>query len=131
MDTAAAIRTLRTAPSLQPPSPGRSALEVVRQLVAERAELPLTAVQENDQLLQDLHFSSIAVGSVVADAARAGLAAAGLPTDYARAPSANWPRRWTNWLARAVRPRDADRNRAAAASIPGFAISLSSLSNSR
>jgi enediyne polyketide synthase len=64
----------------------RSALEVVRQLVAERAELPLSAVQDSDQLLQDLHFSSIAVGSVVADAARAlGLPPPVSPTDYARA----------------------------------------------
>ena len=46
----------------------------------------MTAVQENDQLLQDLHFSSIAVGSVVADAARAlGLPPPVSPTDYARA----------------------------------------------
>jgi enediyne polyketide synthase len=64
----------------------RSALEVVRQLVAERAELPLAAVQDSDQLLQDLHFSSIAVGGVVADAARAlGLPPPVSPTDYARA----------------------------------------------
>jgi enediyne polyketide synthase len=74
------------APSPEPPAPGRSSLEVVRQLVAERAELPLEAVQESDQLLQDLHFSSIAVGGVVADAARAlGLPPPVAPTDYARA----------------------------------------------
>ncbi|MCI0332590.1 MAG: type I polyketide synthase [Planctomycetes bacterium] len=64
----------------------QSSLDVVRQLVAERAELPLSAVQDTDQLLQDLHFSSIAVGSVVADAARAlGLPPPVSPTDYARA----------------------------------------------
>jgi enediyne polyketide synthase len=69
-----------------PVSSNRSALDVVRQLVAERAELPLEAVQESDLLLQDLHFSSIAVGSVVADAARAlGLPPPVSPTDYARA----------------------------------------------
>jgi enediyne polyketide synthase len=68
------------------PLAARSALEVVRQLVAERAELPVTAVQDGDQLLQDLHFSSISVGSVVADAARAlGLPPPVSPTDYARA----------------------------------------------
>jgi enediyne polyketide synthase len=64
----------------------RSSLDVVRQLVAERAELPLDAVRESDQLLQDLHFSSISVGGVVADAARAlGLPPPVAPTDYARA----------------------------------------------
>jgi len=46
-----------------------SALEQVRQLVAERAELPLAAIQDHHRLLSDLHLNSITVGQLVADAA--------------------------------------------------------------
>lgn len=45
-------------------------LELVRHLVAARAELPLDAVRDNDRLLGDLHLNSIAVGQLVAEAAR-------------------------------------------------------------
>lgn len=45
-------------------------LELVRHLVATRAELPTTAVRDNDRLLGDLHLNSIAVGQLVAEAAR-------------------------------------------------------------
>ncbi|HET7463239.1 MAG TPA: SDR family NAD(P)-dependent oxidoreductase [Longimicrobium sp.] len=45
-------------------------LEVVRALVAARAELPPAAVRDDDLLLGDLHLSSLVVGQLVADAAR-------------------------------------------------------------
>lgn len=66
----------------QPTSP----LEVVRQLVAERAELPLSAVKGESRLLNDLHLNSITVGQLVAQAAKR----LGLPpiiglTDFANA----------------------------------------------
>jgi enediyne polyketide synthase len=54
------------------PRPDRSisALEQVRRRVAARAELPPWAVKDDSRLLRDLHLSSIAVGQLVAEAAR-------------------------------------------------------------
>lgn len=51
-------------------TPPPSALDIMRRLVAERAELPLTAVKDNDLLLSDLHLNSIVVGQLVAETAR-------------------------------------------------------------
>ncbi|MBN2475117.1 MAG: SDR family NAD(P)-dependent oxidoreductase [Pirellulales bacterium] len=48
-----------------------SVLDVVRELAARRAELPLNSVGKDDRLLHDLHLSSLAVGQLVAEAARA------------------------------------------------------------
>jgi enediyne polyketide synthase len=63
-----------------------SALEVVRALVAERAELPAAAVGDGDLLLGDLHLNSIVVGQLVAEAARRlGLAAPAMPVEYSAA----------------------------------------------
>ena len=45
-------------------------LELVRQLVAERTELPLSAIQPGQRLLSDLHLNSITVAQLVAEAAR-------------------------------------------------------------
>ncbi len=45
-------------------------LEVLRQLMAQRAELPLEAVHGGSLPLDDLHFSSITVGQIVNQAAR-------------------------------------------------------------
>ncbi len=45
-------------------------LELIRRLVAMRAELPPAAVRDDDRLLGDLHLNSIAVGQLVAEAAR-------------------------------------------------------------
>jgi enediyne polyketide synthase len=61
-------------------------LEVVRHLIAERAELPLAAVRDDSRLLSDLHLSSISVGQLVTEAARRlGLRPTASPTDYAQA----------------------------------------------
>jgi enediyne polyketide synthase len=46
------------------------AIEIVRELVAKRTELPATAVSEAEHLLRDLHLSSIVVGEIVTAAAR-------------------------------------------------------------
>jgi enediyne polyketide synthase len=63
-----------------------SALDVVRQLVAAKAELPADAIQEDSRLLSDLHLNSISVGQLVAEAARQlGLRPPASPTDYSRA----------------------------------------------
>ena len=48
----------------------RSPLDLVRHLVAERAELPAAAIKDDSRLLGDLHLNSISVGQLVADAAR-------------------------------------------------------------
>ncbi len=76
-----ATRILQSEPekSMSPPTPAAapvgdadaSALEVVRRLAAQRAELPLESVGVADRLLNDLHLSSLAVSQLVVDAARA------------------------------------------------------------
>jgi enediyne polyketide synthase len=66
--------------------PGATPLEVVRQLVAERTELPVSAVRDDNRLLSDLHLNSITVGQLVAESARRlGLPPPVAPTDYADA----------------------------------------------
>jgi enediyne polyketide synthase len=45
-------------------------LDLVRQLVAERTELPLSAIQPGQRLLSDLHLNSITIAQLVAEAAR-------------------------------------------------------------
>ncbi len=46
------------------------AISLLQQLVAQRAELPIAAVRPDSRLLDDLHLNSIAVGQVVAKAAK-------------------------------------------------------------
>ncbi|HWU06615.1 MAG TPA: type I polyketide synthase [Streptomyces sp.] len=65
---------------------GESVLDMLRALVAERAELPHELVDENGSLLDDLHMSSITVGQIVNQAAaQLGLTAAHVPTNFATA----------------------------------------------
>jgi enediyne polyketide synthase len=69
------------------PHPGRP-LDLIRQLVAKRTELPLHEVQETHCMLSDLHLNSISVGQIVSEAAKT----LGLPqmislTDFANATS--------------------------------------------
>jgi len=53
------------------PAPsGQSALDVLRRLAAERAELPLEAVSATSHPLDELHLSSITVGQIVNQASR-------------------------------------------------------------
>jgi len=60
--------------------------DLVRSLVAERAELPPAAIGEAHRLLGDLHLNSITVGQIVAEAARRlGLAPPVAPTLFADA----------------------------------------------
>lgn len=61
-------------------------LGLMRELVAKRADLPLSAVKAEDRFLSDLHLSSIAVGQVVTEAARLlKLPRPVSPTDFADA----------------------------------------------
>lgn len=55
-------------PSDQPPP--RDRLELVRELVAARAELPAGAVSHESRLLDDLHLNSIVVSELAVEAAR-------------------------------------------------------------
>ena len=64
---------LQAAPAPAVPQPMPS-LDLVRQLVAERTELPLSAIHPTQRLLSDLHLNSITVAQLVAEAAhRRGL----------------------------------------------------------
>lgn len=61
----------------------KTTLELIRNLVAARAELPPSAVTENDRLLGDLHLNSITVGQIVAETANhLGTGVPFAPTDY-------------------------------------------------
>ncbi|MBC7912010.1 MAG: SDR family NAD(P)-dependent oxidoreductase [Pyrinomonadaceae bacterium] len=80
---AEALEALR-ASSIEPS--GASALEVIMQLVAARAELPAEAVKHDSRMLNDLHLNSITVGQLVGEAARRlGVPSPLSPTDYADA----------------------------------------------
>ncbi|MCX7112683.1 MAG: type I polyketide synthase [Proteobacteria bacterium] len=64
----------------------RDALALIRELVARRAELPLSAVQGNHHLLRDLHLNSISVGQIMVEATRQlKLPAPMAPTEFANA----------------------------------------------
>ncbi|MEK6408066.1 MAG: SDR family NAD(P)-dependent oxidoreductase [Acidobacteriota bacterium] len=70
---------------LEPPSApaNTSPLELLRDLVARRAELPLSAVKDDSRLLGDLHFNSITVSQILAEAARhLGMPPLTAPTDF-------------------------------------------------
>ncbi len=83
-----AVRTIQ-APAVEvahPPVSEIKALEVIRQLVAHKAELPLSAVKDDHHLLSDLHLNSISIGQIVVEAARRlGLPPPLAPTEYAGA----------------------------------------------
>jgi enediyne polyketide synthase len=66
--------------------PARTAIEVLRTLVAQRTELPVELIRDDSRLLDELHMSSITVGEVVNEAARALSAGAVVaPTAFATA----------------------------------------------
>jgi enediyne polyketide synthase len=63
---------------------GASALEVIRQMLAERTELPESALHEDARLLSDLHLNSIVVAQIAAEAARRlGIPPPPAPLEYA------------------------------------------------
>ncbi|MEV7008605.1 type I polyketide synthase [Streptosporangium sp. NPDC051022] len=91
--------TARRSGIVAPPSPredggdsgdsgdsGETAVDLLRRLAAERAELPMDMVRVDSHLLDDLHLSSITVGQIVNQAAqRLGLSSAQTPTNFATA----------------------------------------------
>lgn len=79
-DQAESIDAGMVAPGDIPP------LERVRRLVAQRTELPLSSVNDDDRLLADLHLNSISVGQIVSEASKLmGLPPPVSPTAFARA----------------------------------------------
>jgi enediyne polyketide synthase len=74
---ASSDRELSEASSTSQPSapedgrtPAQTPLELVRTLVAQRAELPVGAIRDDSRMLSDLHLNSITVGQLVAEAAK-------------------------------------------------------------
>ncbi len=64
----------------------QSALDVLRQVLEERLELPAQSIRESDHLLRDLHLNSISVGQIIAESARRlGLPRPSSPTEFAQA----------------------------------------------
>ena len=59
---------------------------MIRELVARRAELPVSAVEDRHHLLRDLHLTSISIGLIMAEASRQlKLPAPLAPTEFANA----------------------------------------------
>lgn len=82
--------SLAPSPSAQLTSPTSSnatdPLQIVRELVAARSELPLASINDSDHVLGDLHLNSLTVGQIVSEAARLlGLQPPLAPTSYANA----------------------------------------------
>lgn len=62
------------------------ALPLLRQLLAQKVELPASDIQEQQHLLRDLHLNSISIGQIMAEAARKlNLPVSLAPTEYAHA----------------------------------------------
>ena len=62
------------------------ALNLIRELVARRAELPVSAVHGEHHLLRDLHLNSISVGQIMVEASRQmNLPVPLAPTEFANA----------------------------------------------
>jgi enediyne polyketide synthase len=88
-------------------------IELIRRLVAERTELPASAVRDESRMLSDLHLNSITVGQLVLQAAKQ----LGLPrivglTDFANASVAGIARaledlKRTGGVAKSDAPRQA------------------------
>jgi enediyne polyketide synthase len=81
-----ASSALQAASSSTEDAPALSPLDLLRTLLAEKAELPISAISPESRLLGDLHLNSIAVGQLVAEAARRlGLRPPVAPTELAGA----------------------------------------------
>ena len=89
------------------PAPVESVLEEFRKRVAARAELPCSSVKDDSRFLSDLHLNSIAVGQLVAEAARSLHVAPPIePTAFANATVVDVARALAD-LARTNRGRSA------------------------
>jgi enediyne polyketide synthase len=85
-DTAAAEPQPEEEPAPEPAADARDPLALVRALVAERCELPESALADDATLLGDLHLNSIQVSEIAVRAARAlGVAPPVAPAELANA----------------------------------------------
>lgn len=83
---APAAGTAAPAVSTSPAQDDAEPLAVIRSLVAARAELPESAIQDDHRLLGDLHLNSISVSQLVIEATkRLGMAPPTAPLEYAHA----------------------------------------------
>jgi len=65
---------------------GQTSLDLLRNLVAQRTELPLASIKAGSRFLDDLHLNSIAVSQIILQAAtRLGLSTPAVPSEYANA----------------------------------------------
>lgn len=60
-----------TEPQLKEMTHQDTPLATVRHIIAQHAELPLTAIHDHDRMLSNLHLNSITVGQVISESARA------------------------------------------------------------
>jgi enediyne polyketide synthase len=71
---------------INPVTENLTPIETLRQLVAHKAELPISAIADNSRFLSDLHLNSLSVSQLVVEAARIlKLTPPVAPTDYADA----------------------------------------------
>ena len=83
-------RTARETPAPAQPShqaaPGNSALETLRALVAQRTQLPLSAIKAEQRFLGDLHLNSITISQIILEtAARLKVQAPVAPAEFTNA----------------------------------------------
>jgi len=88
--------------------PSHDSLQILRRLAAERAELPIDAVQPDSHPLDELHMSSITVGQIMNQAARElGVSAPMVTSAFATATLADLAQALDE-LADTALPTDAD-----------------------
>ncbi|WP_258904643.1 type I polyketide synthase [Actinokineospora sp. UTMC 2448] len=98
---------------------GPSTLDLLRQLAAERVELPLDTVTAATHPLDDLHLSSITVGQIVNDVTRTlGMPTLELSTSFATVSLGELAEMIDELAASAG---DGDGNRGASVEVPGVA----------
>ncbi|HEX7287404.1 MAG TPA: SDR family NAD(P)-dependent oxidoreductase, partial [Candidatus Angelobacter sp.] len=75
----------QAAPAVAPDNTN-DVLDILRNLVAQRAELPLPAIEPQHRFLDDLHLNSITISQIILQAAaRAGAAAPVTPAEFTNA----------------------------------------------
>jgi enediyne polyketide synthase len=114
-------------PARGAPADSRSALEVLRALAVQRAELPLDAVSAGTRPLDDLHLSSVTVGEIMGRAAaELGVAAPVVTSSYATSTLAELAETLEE-LAQTQLPGDAEGEREPAGVAPwvrAFSVEL-------
>ncbi|MEM7480043.1 MAG: SDR family NAD(P)-dependent oxidoreductase [Acidobacteriota bacterium] len=80
------VAAVPAAEAKESPAEDLAPIDLVRELVAHRAELPAAAIAADSRLLSDLHLNSISVGQLVVEAAQQlGRQSPASPNDFADA----------------------------------------------